>query len=217
MFSPGRLLGLGILVFGVYVGFFATPAGGPAAADFDPELVARYEASAWRAARVEEEFSTFVNCLMYQRELHRLSWFRAAESALPLSRAVMQFPAMANRFERIMPQLEQVAAIEKGWKGADFDPFMLARVQLNWMVTARDPRRSTNAQSSVADMAEDLGQRFGMDASYMSAPAADRAQAFQVILGQRSDPDWESVTEQLARAYAHLKTIIRARTDGPAQ
>ena len=210
MFSPGRLLTFGILALLVYTGFYAPPRTGPGAADFDPEAVARYEVAAWQSARTRSELATIVNCILYQRELHRLSWFRAAESAMPMARAVQQFPLMLNRFERILPQLEQVASIEQQWKDASFDPAGVARTQLNWMVMSRDPNRAGNARLAVSSMDEDVSTRFGLQPGYAAAMAADRAQAYQFNLRQGAEPDWDAVTEMLPRAYGSLKATLAA-------
>lgn len=213
MFRPGRLLTLGILAFLIYMGFYAVPASGPDADAFDPEAVARHEAAAWQAARVREELSTFVNCVLYQRELHRLSWFRAAESGMALSRALTQFPHMTSRFERILPQLEEVAAIERIWRAAEFEPRVVARSQLNWMIASRNPRQADNVQRSVSEMAVEYGLRFGMHPEFMFPAAADRSEAFQLILAQNAaDPDWDVTARLLARSYTTLKTTLaRAR------
>jgi hypothetical protein len=215
MFSPGRLLTLGIFAFLIYMGFYATPGNAPGAAAFDPAVVARHEAAAWQAAAVREEFSTIVSCIMYQRELHRMSWFRAAESGMALSKAVSQFPGMTSRYERIMPQLEQVATIEKTWKGTEFDPVAVARFQVNWMTMARNTQQANNSQRAVTEMAEELGLRFGLSSGYMMAIASDRAEAYRAILPRNSSPDWDHVTQLLTRAYTNLQTTL-ARAAEPA-
>lgn len=213
MFSPGRLLTLGIFAFLVYMGFYAVPGNAPGSADFDPEVVARHEAAAWQSARVHEEFSTILSCVMYQRELHRLSWFRSVESGMALSKAIAQFPQMTSRFERIMPQLEQVATIEKTWKGAEFDPVIVARYQVNWMTMTRNSQQTNNAQRAVSEMAEELGLRFGLSSGYMMAVASDRAEAYRSVLPRNSSPDWDHVTLLLARSYTTLKTTLARAAD----
>ena len=76
---------------------------------------------------------------------------------------------MLNRFERILPQLEQVASIEQQWKDASFDPAGVARTQLNWMVMSRDPNRAGNARLAVSSMDEDVSTRFGLQPGYAAA------------------------------------------------
>jgi hypothetical protein len=213
MFSPGRLLTIGILGFLVYIGFYAVPGNAPGPADFDPEAVARHEVAAWQAAIVREDMSVTINCILYQRELHRLSWFRAAESGMALSRAISQLPHMTSRFERVMPELEEVAAIERAWKGGEFDAGTIARAQMNWIITARNPQQGNNAQRSVSEMADELGLRYNMQAGFMQPVASDRAEAFRVVLARNATPDWEHVTELLTRSYTALKTILTRAAD----
>lgn len=216
MFSPSRLLTIGILGFLVYTGFFAVPGGAPGPAAFDPEVVARHEVAAWQAARVREDMSVFMSCVMYQRELHRLSWFRAAESGMALSKAIAQFPHMTSRFERVMPQLEEVASIEKAWKGAEFDPVAVARSQMNWMIMARNFQQANNAQRATSEMADELGLRYGMQPAFMGPVSQDRTEAFKHILAN-AEPDWQAMTDLLTKSYATLKTTLTRATDASAR
>jgi len=213
MFSPGRLLTIGILALLVYIGFYAVPGNAPGPADFDPDAVARHEAAAWQAATVREDISVTINCILYQRELHRLSWFRAAESGLALSRAVSQVPHMTSRFERVMPNLEEVADVERAWKGIEFDAVAVARSQMNWIIMARNPQQANNAERTVSEMADELGLRYNMQAGFMQAVASDRAEAFRAVLARNATPDWEHVTQLLTRSYTTLKTVLTRAAD----
>lgn len=212
MLRPGRLLTAGVVTLLVYTVFYAEPRTGPGAADFDPAAVARYEAAAWQAARARNELAVIINCTLYQRELHRMSWFRSAESAFPMARAIQQFLLMIDRFERVRPQLEEVASIERQWKEASFEPPRVARAQLNWMIMTRDATRPGNLRQAVSNMDEDLSLRFGLQPGYASGAASERTQAYQLILGRGADPDWEAVTAMLARAYESLRTTLAARS-----
>jgi hypothetical protein len=216
MFSPGRLLTIGILGFLVYIGFYAVPDNAPGPGDFDPEAVARHEAAAWQAAVVREDMSVMINCILYQRELHRLSWFRAAESGMALSRAISQLPHMTSRFERVMPELEEVANVERAWKSAEFDAGAVARFQMNWIIMARNPQQANNAQRTVTEMADELGLRYGLQADFMQPVASDRAEAFRAVLARNATPDWEQVTELLTRSYTTLKAVLTRVADARA-
>ena len=213
MFRPGRLLTLATFAFIVYMGFYAVPGNAPGAADFDPQVVARHEVAVWQAAAVQGEFSTIVSCILYQRELHRMSWFRAAESGMALARAIGQFWLMTSRFDRVGPQFEEVATIERTWKGAAFDAAVVGRHQATWMSIMRDPRQTSNSQRAVSEMAEDLGLRFGLPSGYMMSVASDRTEAYGPILRRGSSPDWEHVTLLLNRSYATLKTTLSRAAD----
>ncbi len=216
MFRPGRLLTFAILAFLVYMGFYAVPGNAPGAAEFDPEVVAGHEASAWQAALVQEEFSSMVSCILYQRELHRLSWFRAIESGMAMSRALGQFVLMTDRFHRVIPQLEQIATIERTWKGAEFDAAAVARHHGSWLAALRD-RRQTGTEHAVSQMAEEIGLRFGVPAAYTLPVASDRTEAYRLFLTRNATPDWDHVRLLLTRGYSTLKTTLERRADASAR
>lgn len=217
MFRPGRLLFFAILAFLVYMGFYAVPGNAPGAAEFDAEVVAGHEASAWQAALVQEEFSSMVSCILYQRELHRLSWFRAVESGMAMARALGQFVLMMDRFQRVVPQLEQVATIERTWKGAEFDAAAVARHHGNWLGALRDRRQTSNTEHAVSQMAEELGLRFGIPSAYTLPVASDRTEAYRLMLTRNATPDWDHVRLLLTRAYSTLKTTLERTTDASAR
>ncbi len=91
---------------------------------------------------------------------------------MALSRAVSQLPHMTSRYERVLPDLEEVADIERDWKGLEFDPAAVARFQLNWIITARTRSRPTMPSEAVSEMAEEYGLRYGMQAGFMQSAAA---------------------------------------------
>jgi hypothetical protein len=213
MFSPGRLLTLAIFALLVYIGFYAVPGHAPGAADFVPEVVAEHEAAAWRAAAVREEFSTMVSCILYQRELHRMSWFRAIESGMALAKGIGQFMLMTTRHDRVAPQFEQVASIERTWKGAEFDEVVVGRAHANWLAALRTSREAGLDPRAVAEMADDLGLRFGLPAGHMMAVAADRTEAYRAVLARGANPDWDHVTLLLTRSYTTLKTALTRAAD----
>ena len=207
MFRPGRLITLALIGGLVYLGFYQVPAPRPDGSLFDPASVAEHEASAWQAALVQEDFSSIVSCVLYQRELHRMSWFRAAESGMALSRAMMGFALMIERPERIAPRLEEVVLIERDWAGADYDTGVVSRHQATWMALARSTRRN-EAQRAGSEMAEELGLRLGISPAFVSAAAADRAEAMRQILPRNANPDWEHVRLLLTRSYTNLNAAL---------
>lgn len=208
MFRPFRLFVLGVLGFIVYAGFFALPSNATGPGDFDPELTAKYEVSAWQAGLVREDWSAFVNCTLLQRELHRYSWFRAAQTGFALSRVIMQFPHMTARYERVLPGLEEVAAVEKAWKNANFDPSAAAQSQLNGWSAARDVRQPGSMERAMSETAKDYGYRYGLPPEYLHTVASARAEAFRMIFTAHADPDWNTITQFLTSSYATLKTTV---------
>lgn len=196
------------LALGTYVGFFQIPDDKPGVGDFDPAFVAMRELEAWQAARANEEFGTFIAHVLQLRELNRYSWFRAAQAGLETSRTTLVFGDLRGRYERVLPNLEAVATIEKNWKGAAFDPAAVARAQLNWMVTARTPALS-ELNDIASQMAEEYGLRYGMRSDQMFAAAAPRAEAFKLLITAEADPDWPGILALLEQSYTGLQRALR--------
>ena len=210
MFRPFRLIMLAVLSLGTYVGFFQIPDDKPGVADFDPQVVAQHEIEAWQAAKGNEEVGAFIAHVLQARELHRYSWFRAAQAGLDMARTTSQFVDLRGRYERVLPSLEAVAAVEKGWKQAAFDPAVVARTQLNWMVTARMPNLN-DTNEIAAQMAEEYGLRYGLRSDQMFSAAAGRAEAFKIMITSTTDPDWPGIRQLLEESYGVLqKTLTSA-------
>jgi hypothetical protein len=208
MFRPFRLIMLATLSLGVYVGFFQVPDSRPGVADFDPKIVAQREVEAWKAVKGKEEVGAFIAHTMYLREFQRLSWFRSAEAGLEMARTMTQFVGMENRFERVLPNLEGVAMVEKGWKQAKFDAAVVARTQLTWMVTAKNPHLSES--SDVAGlMAEEYALRYGVRSEQVYGAAAGRAEAFKLMIRAGTDPEWPMITKLLEESYGALQKSLK--------
>jgi hypothetical protein len=208
MFRPFRVLMLGALALLIYAGFFNVPGGTVGAPTFDPDRVALYESQMWQAAKVHSEFSIFLNAVMMVREEQRFTWFRSVQEGYSLARAMNVFPDLDRRYERILPDLEDAAAVEKTAKQMAFDPAEVARAQLNWMVTAR--MRTLVDQDEVASlMAEDYGLRYHLRPDQVYAAAAPRAEAFKVWLSPNVDPDYPTITKLLSESYRALRLSLQ--------
>jgi len=169
-------------------------------------VVAAQEAAVWRGAIAKDEFAVFPSAVLLLRERQRYSWFRAAQSAYHLSRATIEFVEMRNRFERVLPDLEDAAAIEQGWTGIDFEPAVAARAQLNWWVTNKVPLlNSTNDVTSL--MAEEYSIRYGQRAGDFLAAARFRAEAVK-LRDVSIDPDWPAIENLLLEAYRTLRASL---------
>jgi hypothetical protein len=208
MFRPFRLIMLAAISLAVYMGFFQVPDGKGGVADFDPVAVAAREVEAWKADKSKEDLGSFIAHTMYHRELNRYSWFRAADAGIEMSRTMTQFFGMENRYERVLPNLEGVAMVEKGWKQATFDAPIVARTQLTWMVTAKSPLLSESSDVA-AQMAEEYAMRYNMRAEQMYAAAAGRAEAFKVMMRSSTDPDWPMITKLLEESYSVLQRTLK--------
>lgn len=213
MLRPFRLFMLGLLGLVVYVGFFQLPASRGGVADFDPAVVAQHEVEAWQAARAREEVGAFIAHVLQMRELHRFTWFRAAQTGLEMARTTTRFVELRGRYERVLPNLEAVAEVEKGWKRLDYDPAVVARTQLNWMVTARMPDLN-DANDIASEMAAEYGLRYGMRGDQMFTAAATRAQAFKLMITATGDADWPGITELLTESYTALQQTLKNQRTG---
>lgn len=213
MFRPFRLIMLAVLGLAVYAGFFQSPGGKAGIADFDPAIVAAREVEAWKAAKTKEEVGTMIAHVFQLRELHRFSWFRAVQAGMDMGRTTSRFVDMTGRYERVLENLEAVAAVEKAWKKADFDPAVVARTQLNWMVTLRTPNLSESGDPA-GEMAAEYGLRWGLRGDQMYTAAAARTEAFKIMITSTVDPDWDGITKMLEESYVQLQKTLRATRAG---
>ena len=210
MFSFGRLIMLALVGTLVYAGFFHLPPGGPADGQFDPDKLAVDEVALWRAAQSQDEFSIYTSAVVMLREQHRYSWFRAAQAGYYMARAASTFSTLKTRYERVLPDLEDAAAIHKAWTNAAFEPAAVARAQLNWWVTKQLPNLNTIDQ--VAPLVSDeLELRYGLPAGAASGAAARRAEAALLFENGGRDPNVAAVTKALAESNRMLQRVINDR------
>jgi len=207
MLRPFRLLLLAALAAGVYAGFFWIPAHPAPDGPFDGAIVATHEAAAWQAVRARQDFAVYFSFVQMLRERHRYTWFRAAESAFYLARASNTFLGLQSRYERVLPDLETVATIEKTWYKASFDPATVARAELNWWVTRR--MQNLNSTDQIAALiAEEYALRYPAARGGGSEAASLRAQAAKVLDDGGVDPDWPTITQFLTQSYRALGAAL---------
>jgi len=187
----------------VYVGFFWVPPPSAAGAEAEAGQVAAHEVAAWQAVRAKQDFAIYFSFVQMQRLQHHYTWFRALESAFYLSRATSTFQGLSTRYERVLPDLETLAGIEKSWRKASFDPTAVARAQLNWWVTRRMQNLNTTDQIAAL-IGEEFALRYpraggrSMDAAHL------RAQAVKLLDDGGIDPDWRTITQLLTQSYRAL-------------
>jgi hypothetical protein len=207
MLRPFRLLMLATLAFGAYVIFFAVPDRVRDDAAFNPAEVARYEVEAWKAADGNQEFAIYPSVALMLREQHRFSWFRAAQASYYLSRAIYEFTDMTNRFERVMPDLEGAAAVERAWKNLDFNTGAAARAQLNGWATSKAPNPG-DPNEVAAIIAEDYSLRYGLPPGDFMAAAGYRGDASRLRYHTPVDPDWTAIERLLTESYRALQAAL---------
>jgi len=207
MFRPFRLLVLGGLVALIYFGFFAIPGGARDDTAFDPDTLAEREVEVWKAAKAKDDFATYIGVVQMLREQQRYNWFHAIQAGYYLSEATGEFEGLSTRFERVLPNLEAAATIERDWRNASYQPEKVARAQLNWWVTLRQPNLSSRADVPRL-VAEDYGLRYGADAGEFDEAATFRAEAVKLREATKIDPDWPTITKLLAKSNRALRTAI---------
>lgn len=213
MLRPFRLVMLAILAAVVYGGFFWVPTAAAPDGAFDASRVAAFEAAAWQSARARQDFAVFANLVQMLREQHRYSWFRAMESGFYLARATTTYSGMQaqSRFDRLLPDLEAAAGVEKAWTKASFDPSDVAQAQVNWWAIRR--RRDISTADRIgALIAEEYALRYPRAGGRATDAAHLRAQAIKLVDESSVDPDWPTITEVLTNSYRALGAAISQTT-----
>ncbi len=208
MLRPFRLVMLAIVAAGVYGGFFWVPTEAGPDGPFDAGRVASFEAAAWQSARAHQDFAVYANLVQMLREHHRYSWFRAMESGFYLARATTTYSSMEaqSRFDRLLPDLEAAANVEKAWTNASFDPADVAKAQINWWAFRR--RRDSTADRIGALLAEEYALRYPQAGGRATDAAHLKAQAIKMVDESGVDPDWPAITDALTNSYRALGAAI---------
>jgi len=208
MFRPGRLFTFAILGAIVYFGFFSVPPGPRAADAFDPDELAKYEVAAWKAQKEKAVYTLFTSLAQFSREQNRYPWWKAGMVGFDLSRATSEFEEMRGRYERVLPDLEEAATIQKEWLNADFDPAEVARAQLNWWVQRRMPNLNSNDQIGE-QMSQEYALRYEVTPDRVIGAAILRAQALEVRDEPTDKTNWPLVLRLLKESYRSLKAGLK--------
>jgi hypothetical protein len=210
MFRPGRIILLLILALGGYGLFFQTPSGPKDLAAFDPEVVADLETEAWKAQADKSEFSLYLISAKMMREQFRYTWWRALRSGFYESRVLISVGEMANRFERALPDLEAVAAIEQSWTKINYEPAKAARARLDWLASSRMPGQDST-ETIAGHMADDYAMRYGVGQDRVAGFAEYRVGAMKMRDDPNTKRDWNQVKRMLVEAYKALKAGVAVK------
>jgi len=207
MFRPFRLLMLAVLAATVYAGFFWLPP--PEAPDgvFDAKIVAAHEIAAWQAVRTHRDFEVYFAIVQMLREQNRCTWFRAIQSGFYLTRAMTTFSGLHTRYERVLPDLEAAAGVEKAWRKTSVDPVAVARAQLNWWVIRRMPNLNAVDQIGVL-IAEEYALRYPLAGGRTVEAAHLRAQAVKMLDQDAVEPDWKIMSDLLVQSHRLLGVAL---------
>jgi len=210
MLSVGRIVTVTVIGVLVYTAFWAVPPGERADGLYDVEKVAASELAVWRAAQAQEEFGAFLNLVAMLREEHRYSWFRAAQASFHLARATTTFVGLRSRYERVLPDLEDAAAVHKAWTDAPFDPAAVARAQLTWWVTRRLPNLNSVDQLTPLIL-EEYALRYRVTSGAAVEAAQWRAQAVLLFDATGTDPNVAELTKLLVESHRSLARALAER------
>jgi hypothetical protein len=208
MLTPGRILLVAALVALVYFGWFALPPGPRTPGQFDPDAAAAAEVAAWRSAQGHEDFGVYLHVTELLRELHRYNWFRAAQAGFSLGRATTTFSNIHGHYDRLLPDLEEAARIEKEWLSASYDPAAVAKAELSWWIAQRLPTEN-NVDALTRLIAIDYALRYTMSPGQVTEAARNRAQALLLVQTGGVDPDWPGITRVLTESYRSLHGAIQ--------
>ena len=161
--------------------------------------MADLEIEAWKAQAEKSEFSLFfITAKLHARAVP--VYLVASRSAARFyeSRMRISVGEMANRaFERALPDLEAVAAIEQSWTKKNFEPAKAARARLNWWRRA-GCRGRTRRRHVGQLMADDYALRYGV--------GQDRVAGFAEYMVRRdgdcatsdaAQPDWNEIQKMV--------------------
>jgi hypothetical protein len=139
---------------------------------------------------------------MFQEEFH-FHPIAAAKAAWETSQALRLFLDSADNAdrERALPPLEKLFAIVRQETGSEFDPAVIARLQLFCWMLAGDTRKEAQLKSAIADK---LALLHGGSASEFAATAGAFARADRLMLSKNREAArqagvsaWRRLAEQL--------------------
>jgi hypothetical protein len=170
---------------------------------FRPVQLEALRIEALREAREEKTVAMLVPLYrIFQEEFH----FRplaAAEAAWQTSRALRLFLDSADNAdrERALEPLEKMFAIVRSETGSEFDPPVVARLQLFCWMLAGDTRKQSQLRSAIA---EKLALLHGGSAAEFTGVAEGFARADRLLASKNEDEArragvsaWRRLSEQL--------------------
>lgn len=175
----------------------------PSLAAFRPAQIEALRIEALDESRAGKTWSPLVPLYrIFQEEFH-FPPIAAARCAWEASRALRLFLDSADNAdrERALDPLEKMFAIVQAETGAEFDPPVVARLQLYCWMLAGDTRKESQLQAAIA---EKLALLHGGSASEFNAPAAAFARADRLMLSKQHAASrqagvsaWRRLAEQL--------------------
>ena len=170
---------------------------------FDPDRLADLEVRMWQAYYSKERVRLFALLVTMLHEQYRYSWATAAEESVHLARAAATFADLRDRYDQVLPDLEQAYAEARAWTGAAFDPRAVAQAELAWWVARRIPGQSSPEHDGRL-MADEYALLYETTPERVERAAVLRAEAGALRDADASRPDWETIRRLLEDSYRDL-------------
>jgi hypothetical protein len=190
----------------------------PQVADFDPDMMARLEASGWKAYYDRKWLKALLLMLRMDQEQMHIPFPRSVVAAGNIVQASIAFaPAdHAAALEQVRACLRRFYALVAAANTATFDPDQVGDLELDYWIVHRQlaTARAADYTPLVESLARLHAGIFGGTPAGMRPSAASRARAayhVDLITSKRSpDPqhDWRQVYFYLRRCYEQIKVQL---------
>jgi hypothetical protein len=178
--------------------------------EFNPERVARYEASGWRAYYDQDWFRLFqIVHALCQEEFH-IPFPLSLVAAYHSIQASEAWAPIYHDTEEVRRQLERFYRLARRYSGLTFDPGQVAELELKTWVAHRELSGKPDKRRLISSMIELHSALFGLDPRQARESAQYRVLANTTVdlITNRtsSDPeaDWAKLREYLRRAYVSI-------------
>lgn len=174
---------------------------------FDPARIAAAETRMWQAYYEQDQVTLMREMIHLMQHTYGLSLMQASAIAESMARAAMAFRAHRRDYEtQVLPLLIESYELVRKHTPLDFDVETVARAELDWWVTRRQPGRNTEALvgAKISALYEALLGR--------PDPAFEQAGLYRARAGRLRDQggrnaDWAEIEALLYRSYEHLTPV----------
>ena len=190
----------------------------PHVADFDPDMMARLEASGWKAYYDRKWLKALMLMLRLDQEQMHIPFPRSVMAAGYVIQASIAFAPADNAaaLEQVRACLRQFYALVAEANDAEFDPDQVGDLELDYWLVHR--KLATARAGDYTPLVDSLARLhagiFGGTPAGMRPSAENRTQAayhVDLITSKRSqDPeqDWRQVYFNLRRCYEQIKAQL---------
>lgn len=194
-----------------------------AAFSFDPERVAHFEASGWRAYYDRRWLDVLRLIVALCQEQFRIpfpaSWFAAYYT----TRASIAWVPVDHDVQKVHRYLEKFYRIARRYSGLKFDPEQVGSLELRYFDVHRRLVGMEDKSEYIEAMTELHSAIFGISPERARESAEWRVQASNLVDGITSrtstdvEGDWAKLEDHLTRCYRsiqrHLQDISHVRVD----